>query len=317
MNMRVFALLTATVLLSSRLAAQNAEPTAASSSELKLWARMTFEEEGLDFIDHNQLGVRFPIMKGNEKAGSYIALRHYPGNGVKSSLKKLAFATPGCGGFGRAIMPGKFQGKEISGGELLLLIDHIGDMPSSPDLMFAFKLYAPEDSVAYRFGFWNYTQQGKKADLLLKPKAGQWNFIRIPLHVPKSIDLGDIVRNLCLNSKSSQPFRWKVDDIVVWSGKDAEPPTVVSNMTVTAKGNDNLLTWEPSSDNLAVAQYEIHRGTVQDFTPSPKTVIGKTTDCRYLDVFPMHEDSFYRVIAIDYADNPSAPSSAAQRTQKN
>ena len=55
MNMRVFALLTATViLLSSRLAAQTAGPPAGPSGNLKLWARMTFEEEGLAFLIQRQ-----------------------------------------------------------------------------------------------------------------------------------------------------------------------------------------------------------------------------------------------------------------------
>ena len=290
----------------------------ASGEELFIWARMTFEEEGLDFSDKNHLSVRFPVMKGNEKAGSYIAMRHYPGNGVKSQLKPLAFATPGSEGHGRAIMPGLFEGRQISGGELLLLIDHIGDMPSSPDLTLGFKLFVPqEDAAEFRVAFWNYTQNGKKADLRLQPKRGQWNYIRIPLHVPKSIDLGDIVRNLCLYSRSGKPYRWRVDDIVVWSGQDPQPPTSVEAVTVKANGDDNLIEWTPAKDNLAIASYEIHRGTVPSFKPSNKTLIGKTIDCTFRDVRPMHEDSFYSIIAIDYANNPSTPSPFVQRPKNN
>ena len=306
--MRFCLLLTVSILLlCSRIVAQ--------SSELKIWARMTFDEEGLKFQNKDCLILPFPVMEGNEKAGSYLALRHYPGNGVKSRLKPLAFSEPGCEDHGRAIKPGKFEGQDISDGELLLLFDHIGDMPSAPDLMIAFKLFVPKDDVAeYRVAFWNYTQEGKKADILIKPPRGQWNLIRLPLHVPNSIDMGDIVRNITLRAKSSKPYRWIVDDIVVWSGEDRQPPSPVKNVTVKADGNDNILSWLPATDNLAIAAYEIHRGTVIDFKPSPQTLIGKTAECHFRDFFPMHEDSFYRIITIDYAENSSTPTAACQRT---
>ncbi len=289
----------------------------AMAADLVLWARMTFEEDGLAFSSKDQLILPFPVMPQNPKAGSYLALRHYPGNGAKSLLKPLAFAEPGSGNHGRAITTGKFEGNDIAGGELLLLLDHIGDMPSSPDLMLAFKIFIPEDDVGeYRVAFWNYTKNGKKADIRLKLRNGQWNFIKIPLHVPHSIDAGDIVRNLTIYSRMAKAYHWIVDDIVVWSGQDTMPPRIVTGLTVDADTDDNILTWKASDDNLAIATYEIHRGTVRDFTPSAATAIGRTSDCHFRDVCPMHEDSFYRIIAIDYADNRSAASNAVSRPRQ-
>ncbi len=284
------------------------------ADNLMVWARLTFEEDGLAFSQKEQLILPFPVMSQNPHAKSYLALRHFPGNGAKSLLKPLAFTEPGSGNHGRAITAGKFEGKDISDGELLLLLDHIGDMPSSPDLMMAFKIFIPEDDIGeYRVAFWNQTKNGKKADIRLQLRNAQWNFVKIPLHVPNSIDAGDIVRNLTIYSRTRKTYHWIVDDIVFWSGHDSQPPQTVNGLAVKADNDDNMLTWKASDDNLAIAFYEIHRGTVQDFTPSAKTVIGKTSDCHFRDVCPMHEDSFYRIIAIDYADNLSPASNAVRR----
>ncbi len=289
-------------------------PLSVSADELLVWARLTFEEEGLAFSQKEQLILPFPVMPQNPNAGSYLALRHFPGNGAKSLLKPLAFKELDGENHGWAITPGKFEGKDISGGELLLLLDHIGDMPSSSDLMMAFKIFIPEDDIGeYRVTFWNQTKSGKKADIRLQLRNAQWNFIKIPLHVPNSIDTGDIVRNLTIYSKTTKTYRWIVDDIVVWSGHDSQQPQPVAGLAVKADDDDNILTWNASNDNLAIAFYEIHRGTVQDFTPSATTAIGRTSDCHFRDVCPMHEDSFYRIIAIDYADNPSPASNAVRR----
>ena len=288
-----------------------------SSEELFVWAKITFEEDGLAFENNNRLILPFPVMQNNPKAGTYLALRHYT-IGAKSTLRPLAFA-PGCENHGRAIKPDQFNGKDIAGGELVFLMDHIGEMPSAPDLTLAFKLFVPaDDTNEYHVIFWNCTQEGKKATILLKPNRGKWNFIRVTLHVPQFIDKGDIVRNVSMKARSynSKPFHWLVDDIVVWSGQDRIPPSPVEQILCQADGDDNLIRWTPVEDNLAIAAYEIHRGTVPLFQPTEKTVIGRTTDSNFRDVCPMHENSFYRIIAIDYADNPSTPSPSVQRMKK-
>lgn len=280
------------------------------ADEFCIWARITFEEQGLAFSDAKNMVMSLPVQPQNTSAGSYIALRFYPPNGMKSSLKKLAvFSQDSTGINGHSITPGE----DIIGGELLLLLDHIGNLKAAPDLMLALKLFVPEeDGSEYRLTFWNNSKPGK-CSILLSPKRGQWNLVRVPLISPGAIDAGDIVRNATLYSRSSQKRQWLVDDFAVWSGKDPYPPEQVKELKVSFKGDDNYLMWMPSHDNLAIARYDIHRGTVPDFLPNQSTLIGKTLETHFTDVCPMHELSYYKIIAIDYAENPSEPSIAAKR----
>ena len=282
------------------------------ASELRIWARMTFEEKDISFSEDGNL-LSFPVMKQNPNAKTTLGLRHYPKT-VNSSPRPLELVAPGADGAGHAVAPAKPDGIALSRGELMLLFNKVGMMPAAPDTMFAFKLFVPEGDVAsYRIVFSSAKDYRRKADILMRPKSGGWNFMRVPLHLQKAIDIGDFVQNVTMVSSSSTAYGWMVDDIVAWSGDDAQPPSTVEKVTVTADGDDNLISWPPSTDNLAIAYYEIHRGTVGYFTPSAETLIAEVVGCSFKDICPMHENSFYKIIAIDYADNPSKPSNAAQR----
>ncbi len=282
------------------------------ASELRIWARMTFEEKNISFSEDG-LFLNFPVMPQNPNAKTTLGLRHYPKT-VNSSLRPLELVAPGADGAGHAVAPVKPDGIALSRGELKLLFNKIGMMPAAPDMMFAFKLFVPEGDVAsYRIVFNSAKDYRRKADILMRPKCGEWNFMRVPLHLQKAIDIGDFVQNVTMVSSSSSAYGWMVDDIVAWSGDDEQPPTTVATVTVKAEGDDNLIAWAPSADNLAIAYYEVHRGTVRDFAPSASTLIAETAGCSFKDVCPMHENSFYKVIAVDYADNPSKPSSEARR----
>ena len=282
------------------------------ASELRIWARMTFEEKDISFSEDG-LFLNFPAMPQNPNAKTTLGLRHYPKT-VNSSPRPLELVVPGADGAGHAVAPAKPDGIALSRGELKLLFNKIGMMPAAPDMMFAFKLFVPEGDVAsYRIVFSSAKDYRRKVDILMRPKCGGWNFMRVPLHLQKAIDIGDFVQNVTMVSSSSSAYGWMVDDIVAWSGDDAQPPTTVATVTVKAEGDDNLISWTPSDDNLAIAYYEVHRGTVRDFTSSASTLVAETEGCSFKDVCPMHENSFYKVIAIDYADNPSKPSSAARR----
>ncbi len=282
------------------------------ASELRIWARMTFEEKGLAFSEDGNL-LSFPVAPQNPNAKAHLALRYYPKT-VNSYLQPLEVVAPGADGTGHAVAPVKPDGIALRGGDLVLLFERLGMMPAAPDMMFAFKLFVSEDDVAsYRIVFNSAKDYRRKVDVLMRPKCGGWNFMRVPLHLPKAIDIGDAVQNVRMVSSSSKSYGWMVDDIVAWSGDDAQPPDTVATVTVTADGDDNLVSWTPSADNLAIAYYEIHRGTVRDFTPSHETLIAESVGCSFKDICPMHEASFYKVIAIDYADNHSIPSTAARR----
>lgn len=281
-----------------------------TAGDFCLWARMTFEEPGLAFSDASNLVMKLPVQPQNPTAGSYLAMRYYPPNGGKSSLRKLAVHSgDSTGPLGHSLTPGE----DLVNGELLLLLDHIGELKAAPDLMLAFKVFLPKDDHGeYRLTFWNCSRPGK-CSLLLNLKPGQWNVVRAPLIFPGAIDTGDIVRHATFYSRTARKRNWLFDDYIVWSGKDPQPPEPVSELKVTARGDDNLLSWRPSQDNLAIAHYAVHRGTVPDFAPSQATLAGQTIQPHFTDVSPMHENCFYKVIAIDYADNPSAPSLPVRR----
>ena len=95
------------------------------------------------------------------------------------------------------------------------------------------------------------------------------------------------------------------DPIAVSTG-DSEPPTVPTGVTATAAGpNSVTLSWTASTDDRAVAAYDVFR----DGTPVATVDAPATT---YTDPQALSSTTYaYTVVAVDQAGNRSAPSAAA------
>jgi chitodextrinase len=89
---------------------------------------------------------------------------------------------------------------------------------------------------------------------------------------------------------------------------DVIPPTVPGNLVAQATSTTTIsLTWNASSDNVAVANYRVQRGGV--------TVAASVTGTSYADAGLTPNTLYsYTVSAVDAAGNRSAESTAAQAT---
>ena len=89
---------------------------------------------------------------------------------------------------------------------------------------------------------------------------------------------------------------------------DVIPPTIPGNLQALATSTTTIsLSWNASSDNVAVASYRVQRGGV--------TVAASVTSTTFNDVGLTPNTSYsYTVSAIDAAGNRSAESAAAQAT---
>lgn len=274
--------------------------------EFKLWGRITFEEPELKFKQKNQI-LNQPSVPGNErKHEAYFALRVYP-LGQKSHLAPLKFSSPGYGEFGRCISFEPIRCREI-----ILLQDYVGDMQANPDLYVAFCLWiAPGNSGSFALNGWNQTKN-RRFSFPVKTKPG-WNFYRIKLYAPGSLDLGDKFHGTTVYCAHGGEHSWRADNFVYWQGKCDKAPEQVRNAVVTPDGNNNVLNWERSASPLFIRRYNIHRGSVSDFKASEENKIGETALLSYRDVLPMRTTDYYQIIAEDAAGNLSHPSAAVRR----
>ena len=93
---------------------------------------------------------------------------------------------------------------------------------------------------------------------------------------------------------------------------DVTAPTIPTGVSGSTAGDDVTLEWTASSDDVAVARYEIHRGSASGFTATDENRIGQSTTTSYTDLNRPAGTVYYRVVAVDAAGNASAPSQAAQ-----
>ena len=99
---------------------------------------------------------------------------------------------------------------------------------------------------------------------------------------------------------------------VVAAPADSQPPTAPAGLTTAVSGSTVALTWTPSTDNVGVAGYDVHRSATSGFTPSAATKIGTVTSgTTYSDSARPVGTWYYRVIAVDAAGNPSPSSNEA------
>ena len=92
--------------------------------------------------------------------------------------------------------------------------------------------------------------------------------------------------------------------------EDTEAPSKPASLTAEIDGTDVSLNWEASSDNVGVTGYEVHRGTSADFTPDTTSRIDTVNAATWSTTEHPFGDFFYKVIALDAAENASAASEA-------
>ncbi len=275
----------------------------AADDGFRLWGRITFERPETQLVS-NGYSIPMPPTPGNEDAKSYLALRLYP-RGRRSRLYPMRF--DGANAFGGAGRSGAFD-IPVSN-EVLLLVDHVGEIRSVPGLYAAFCLYVPPDSgTSFAVGAWNYTRK-KSAIQAIRVTPGRWNVVKVPLNLPGKIDDGDLIKGFSICGRNAgKPQRWQVDNIVVWQGRDPESPTQVKGVEAREEADMVKLRWSPASDNLFVAKYRVYRGTVKNFPRNAETLVGESTTPEFVDRGAMRDDYFYSVTAMDCAGTEGAPS---------
>lgn len=104
-----------------------------------------------------------------------------------------------------------------------------------------------------------------------------------------------------------------ISDPVAATVPDSVAPTVPGNVAAQVNEESVELSWEASSDNVAVTGYQVHRGDSEGFTPSAETLIAEQAETSYVDE-PEAGTWHYKVLAVDAAGNVSAPSAAVSAT---
>ena len=94
--------------------------------------------------------------------------------------------------------------------------------------------------------------------------------------------------------------------------KDVAAPTTPSGVTPTVIGSTVGLDWTASTDDSAVAGYEVHRSATSGFQPSSATLVGSPTATSFSDVSVPAGSWYYRVVAKDPSGNRSDASTEVQ-----
>lgn len=95
---------------------------------------------------------------------------------------------------------------------------------------------------------------------------------------------------------------------------DTTPPTVPQEVQATLVAGDTQVNWAASTDNNAVAGYQVHRGAAESFPVSAATKVADVTATTWTDPAVPAGTWYYKIVAVDTAGNASAASAAASVT---
>lgn len=101
---------------------------------------------------------------------------------------------------------------------------------------------------------------------------------------------------------------------VTVTAPDTTAPSRPGTPAVTVQGTSAQLSWAPSTDDVAVASYDVYRGSSAGFTPDAGSRIAAVTGASHADGPLAPGTYWYRVAARDAAGNAGAPSDAASAT---
>ena len=95
------------------------------------------------------------------------------------------------------------------------------------------------------------------------------------------------------------------------TGPDNDPPSTPTGLIATAASSSQIsLTWNPSTDNVGVAEYDVFR--CQGTTCDPNTLVGSSPTPSFADTgLPASTNFSYTVLARDGSGNTSGESSPA------
>ncbi len=111
----------------------------------------------------------------------------------------------------------------------------------------------------------------------------------------------------------SSNYSAQSSQVTVTTVADTQPPTVPQNLSASGTSGTQInLTWSASTDNVAVYDYRVYRGT----TPTSLTLIGSSQTTSYADssTLKAHQVYYYAVTAVDTSGNASAESSVVSIT---
>ncbi|MBE6390524.1 MAG: hypothetical protein E7043_10245 [Lentisphaerae bacterium] len=276
----------------------------AAESPFQIHSRGDFEEEIIK-QSKNQEIIYFPQIAGQQqKSGTIIAMRAYH-HGKPQHLHPLKVVSPGADGTGKAV------GFEPINAYTLLLMINGARFKATPDLYAYCKVFVPEDfKGTLSLSLWNDTKN-KSKKFYFQAKPG-WNVLYTPLYGAGSLDEGDSFQGVNVNVVDNQMHKWIVDDIVIWQGQDTEKPAVVTGINAVTEGDKIKISYQRSSDNLAVKCYRIYRGSVPGFKCDKSTLRGESDSLEFFDALSMRSDYYYNVTAVDCAGLESLPGQAVQ-----
>jgi hypothetical protein len=94
------------------------------------------------------------------------------------------------------------------------------------------------------------------------------------------------------------------------SSNDSTPPSAPGDLVAAGSELRTALSWTPSTDNVGVAAYNIHRSTAPAAAPTAANRVAQTTGRAYVDAVAAGT-FYYRVTAQDAAGNVSGASNEA------
>ena len=95
---------------------------------------------------------------------------------------------------------------------------------------------------------------------------------------------------------------------------DTTPPSAPGSLTGRLNGSTVGLSWTASTDDVGVLDYDVYQSSDAGFTPSPSTLVGTAGGTTWTSP-PLPVGTWYfRVVAVDAAENASMPSGAWSTT---
>src|SRR5207244_8111347 len=105
-----------------------------------------------------------------------------------------------------------------------------------------------------------------------------------------------------------------VDVVFYNASSDTQPPTAPTNLTASGGVGAVTLSWDASTDNVGVTNYNVYRSTTSGFTPSAANRVAQPASTGYTDSGLAAGTYYYLVIAQDAAGNVSVSSNQASAT---
>lgn len=93
---------------------------------------------------------------------------------------------------------------------------------------------------------------------------------------------------------------------------DTEAPTQPKSLSATAFDDQVDLTWNPSTDDLAITGYDVYRLASSGAAPSADALVGTTLGTAFTDTAVPAGTWYYKVVAKDGAGNQSKVSASAK-----